>query len=675
MVRFLLYLTWIQKIQPRFPFMKLLVAEDSPSMRKVVVRMLKSMGYDHVEESPDGADAWDKIRSDKIDLLLTDFNMPRMSGLELTQHVRGNYTAAQLPILMFTTRNQRADIIAAVKAGVNAYIAKPFNAVQLRYHLDRVLEKYARSDLRTKAIHILEGSEKPHHQDDFPIALIAEKAATIETLTQLTNRPYTELLDRIVQRIDAVNESADAPELSYYIDSDSHQIVRYTRMYRERLKMVLVSNDIPGGGLTLARLARVNQSPDFVVALIVNAATELPIQARASLEKLGVLLLLRDHLDDAFLSRLFREEIQSRLHIVPQESLTPQAILQRIETDISLMTSLPVLPGVYHRIMRLSRDRESPIQDWIAAVETDPMSSAMLIRRANSPIYGLKSKVVDAAKAVTMLGKDTVKELVVADALKRSFSDVQEDNFSIEEYWAHSLATAMIARVLSFPLDREKWSSEQQKDFASFGLSDTTVEYMGALRLDRVFWIQEGEDPFVSGMMHDIGKVALVHCYPGLYQGFVSLLKESDWKMSMREAEQTTAGVDHLQVGGLLANNWELTESLQSVIARHHTPNDTDALAHLISLSSFIASAFYSYPAKADTPLKRAMEPVATESGGSQMALAEEDGETMEQIATGLAENTLPFTGSSLNQILQLGFVLGPDICTQLEEIRASMKD
>ena len=109
--------------------MKLLVAEDSPSMRKVVVRMLKSMGYDHVEESPDGADAWDKIRSDKIDLLLTDFNMPRMSCLELTQHVRGNYTAAQLPILMFTTRNQRADIIAAVKAGVNAYIAKPFNAV------------------------------------------------------------------------------------------------------------------------------------------------------------------------------------------------------------------------------------------------------------------------------------------------------------------------------------------------------------------------------------------------------------------------------------------------------------------------------------------------------------------------------------------------------------------
>jgi HD-like signal output (HDOD) protein len=302
------------------------------------------------------------------------------------------------------------------------------------------------------------------------------------------------------------------------------------------------------------------------------------------------------------------------------------------------------------------------------------LRSPLLNSRANSPIYGFKTKVADAAKAVTMLGKDAVKEVIVPDALQRSFTEVKETGFIIEDYWAHSLATAMIARILSFPLDQDKWSPEQRKDFSSFALSDTTVEYMRALRLDRVFWIQDDDDPFVSGMMHDIGKVALVHCYPGLYSNFVSALEESEWKMSMCEAERETAGVDHLQVGSLLARNWELAESLQSVIAQHHTPNSTDALAQLISLSSFLSSAFYSYPAAADTPLKRAMEAMES-TNSTQMALDDEDEETLEQIAAGLPENLLSYIGSSLNQIIQLGLVLGPDVCTQLEEIRASMKE
>ena len=79
--------------------MKLLVAEDSLSMRKVVVRMLHAMGYDEVLESPNGADAWEKIQHNDIDLLLTDYNMPLLSGLELTQRVRGQYNRLPTPNL------------------------------------------------------------------------------------------------------------------------------------------------------------------------------------------------------------------------------------------------------------------------------------------------------------------------------------------------------------------------------------------------------------------------------------------------------------------------------------------------------------------------------------------------------------------------------------------------
>ncbi len=643
-------------------------------MRKVVVQMLRALGYDDVLESANGSDAWKKIQREKIDLLLTDFNMPLMSGLELTRKVRETYPAHQLPILMFTTRNQREDIVAAVKSGVNGYIAKPFNAAQLSQHLSNVLEKYARTGLRAQANYIVQGIHEPTYQNDCPLVIIAEKFSKGAALSKLENREYTQLLYRIVHRLEALCEYEEAADLSYYLDSESQHVVRYIRSYRERTKMVIVSNEISGGGLTLARLARVNQSNEFVVVLIVNHSSELPIQARASLEKLGVLLLERPRLDDAFLEKLFRDELHSRLHIVPQDGLSPEKILQRIETDISLMTSLPVLPGVYHRIMSLSRYRNSDMVDWIDAIETDPLSSAMLIRRANSPIYGFSSKVEDAAKAVTLLGKSTVRELIIADSLRRSFSSVHDSGFHVEDYWAHSLATAMIARILSFSLNRDDWDADQQKEFVAFGLSDTTEDYLRALRLYSKFHSEDSDAPFTGGMMHDIGKVALVHCYPGLYAAFIETLEESKWTMTMRAAEAQASGVDHVQVGGILARNWELSDSLQQVIADHHAPTETDHLTQLISLSSFIASAFYSYPAKAKTPLKYALEPVV-EVGNAQMRFDTDDAKTVEQLNAMLPEGLLQTIGISLSQVLQLAFVLGPDVRARLEEVRRSMKD
>ncbi len=654
--------------------MKLLVAEDSPSMRKVVVRMLNAMGYDDVLESPNGADAWEKIQNNSIDLLLTDFNMPLLTGLELTQQVRTQYTATQLPILMFTTRNQREDIVAAVKAGVNGYIAKPFNSTQLQKYLSNIIEKHSAGALRQQTNYILNGSRVPGPHDTDPLVIVAEKFSSGDALNSISNRDYTDLLYRVVLRINQLGESEDVPELSYYLESDSQLIVRCIRSHRAQLKMVLVSNEISGGGLTLARLARVNQNHDFVVVLVVHSINELPIQARASLEKLGVLLLERRRLDNAFLDRLFRDELQSRIHTVPQDSLSPETILERIETDIGLMTSLPVLPGVYHRIMSLSRYRNSEITEWVEAVQTDPLSSAMLIRRANSPIYGFQTKVEDAIKAVTLLGKSTVKELIVADSLRRSFHQVNESDFSVEDYWAHSLATAMVARILHFSLNREQWNAEQQKEFNSFGLSDTTVEYLKALRLYLKFTLEEDEDPFIGGMMHDIGKVALVHCYPGLYSTLVETLEESGWKMTMKESEERTAGVDHVQVGRILARNWELSEPLQQVIEKHHAPEPTERFAQLVCLSSFIASAYYSYPTKAKTPLKRAIEPIV-EAGNAQMSFDPEDGEAVEALEAMLPKGFLTSVGVSLHQILQLTFVLGSDVRSRLEEVRMSMKD
>ncbi len=122
------------------PEMKMLVVDDSPTMRRIVVQMLKRIGYTNVVEASDGKEALGRLKAEgDFEMLLSDWNMPVMSGLELTQAVRGDAQLANLPILMVTTRNMKQDIVIALRAGVNNYITKPFDPKTIKEKIDKVL--------------------------------------------------------------------------------------------------------------------------------------------------------------------------------------------------------------------------------------------------------------------------------------------------------------------------------------------------------------------------------------------------------------------------------------------------------------------------------------------------------------------------------------------------------
>ena len=119
--------------------MKILVVDDSQTTRKIMVQMLSQSGWETVQEAVDGQDALDQLRSGQsFDLLVTDWNMPNLSGLDLTLALRADERFLRLPILMVTTRSRQADILAAMKAGVDGYITKPFDQLTLQLKIDRV---------------------------------------------------------------------------------------------------------------------------------------------------------------------------------------------------------------------------------------------------------------------------------------------------------------------------------------------------------------------------------------------------------------------------------------------------------------------------------------------------------------------------------------------------------
>ncbi len=119
--------------------LKILAVDDSPTMRRIIINTLKRAGFSDVIEATDGQDALAKMKVDKVNFVITDWNMPEMDGLSFVTTLRGMDEYKSLPILMVTTRSVKDDIMEALKAGVNNYIVKPFTPETLKEKIEQVL--------------------------------------------------------------------------------------------------------------------------------------------------------------------------------------------------------------------------------------------------------------------------------------------------------------------------------------------------------------------------------------------------------------------------------------------------------------------------------------------------------------------------------------------------------
>jgi two-component system, chemotaxis family, chemotaxis protein CheY len=125
--------------------MKILVVDDFSTMRRIVRNLLVELGFSNplIQEADDGENAIAMLRSHPFDLVVTDWNMPNMTGIDLLKAIRAEASLKGLPVLMVTAENNRDQIIAAAQAGVNGYIVKPFTAVTLKEKLTKIFERIA----------------------------------------------------------------------------------------------------------------------------------------------------------------------------------------------------------------------------------------------------------------------------------------------------------------------------------------------------------------------------------------------------------------------------------------------------------------------------------------------------------------------------------------------------
>jgi two-component system, chemotaxis family, chemotaxis protein CheY len=122
------------------PSTRFLVVDDFSTMRRIVRNLLKELGYTSVEEAEDGAAALQRLRGERFDFVVSDWNMPNMTGLQLLQAMRADASLKSLPVLMITAEARKENIIEAAQAGANGYIVKPFTAATLDEKLAKIFK-------------------------------------------------------------------------------------------------------------------------------------------------------------------------------------------------------------------------------------------------------------------------------------------------------------------------------------------------------------------------------------------------------------------------------------------------------------------------------------------------------------------------------------------------------
>ena len=124
---------------------KILIVDDMTTMRKIIKNMLSQIGFTNITEADDGAVAWPMIENAitsgvPYEFIVSDWNMPQMSGLDLLKHVRATPGLEKLPFLMITAEAEQGNVVIAVKAGVSNFIVKPFSAAVLKEKIDKIFK-------------------------------------------------------------------------------------------------------------------------------------------------------------------------------------------------------------------------------------------------------------------------------------------------------------------------------------------------------------------------------------------------------------------------------------------------------------------------------------------------------------------------------------------------------
>jgi two-component system chemotaxis response regulator CheY len=121
--------------------MRVLIVDDSSTMRRIIINTLSRLGHQECVEAGNGREGLDRLATTQIDLIITDWNMPEMSGIDFVRNLRASDKTKSVPVLMVTTNAAKDDIVEALRAGVNNYVVKPFTPDTIKEKIEAIIHR------------------------------------------------------------------------------------------------------------------------------------------------------------------------------------------------------------------------------------------------------------------------------------------------------------------------------------------------------------------------------------------------------------------------------------------------------------------------------------------------------------------------------------------------------
>ncbi len=214
-------------------------------------------------------------------------------------------------------------------------------------------------------------------------------------------------------------------------------------------------------------------------------------------------------------------------------------LLDNILRDVDRIPSLPITVS---KILDITKDPNVSPHELNKVISLDPVLTGRILKLVNSAYYSLTEKVTSIVKAIIYLGVNTIRNVTLASAvvpLVGTHANKSWMVLDVHGYWKHSLATGVVAKQTALLM----------------GIDKKLIEEF-----------------FISGLIHDIGKVILDHNISESYLEVINQVKQGE--KSLLEAEVDLLGTDHAHVGKLLAEKWELPKSIIEVIEFHHNPKN-----------------------------------------------------------------------------------------------------
>jgi len=223
---------------------------------------------------------------------------------------------------------------------------------------------------------------------------------------------------------------------------------------------------------------------------------------------------------------------------------------------------MPSLSTTVTKVLQVCNTPNTSANDLNRVILLDPVLTARVLKLINSAYYSLPNKITSLARAIIMLGLNTVKNLALSTAVIESFSKKNSfRSLPMDQYWAHSICVGVVAKAIA----------EQQ------GVP-----------------VAEREEYFVAGILHDLGKIPLNNCFPEEYRDVLALADLDQGSLNM--AESTIIGFDHGVVGQLIGQKWQLDKTFVDVLAWHHDPLGAEEehrrLVAVVALANIFANVF-----------------------------------------------------------------------------------